>query len=111
MHNKKLTAIGIWPGVCHGHSAANIFAFKRFIVKAIIRPARTIALGGPTLDHKPINDTMKNSIVIETFFGERDEIFHGLWRLALVEQNNNIASSRMERGRVSFLSIKHSIQI
>ena len=76
MHDEKLTAIGIWSGIGHGQSAAQIFAGKRFIVKFVSRSASAISFRVAALNHKVFNGSVKNYVVVKIFLGQENKIVY-----------------------------------
>ncbi|MPN31964.1 hypothetical protein SDC9_179439 [bioreactor metagenome] len=54
-----------------------------FIRDGIARAAGAGTLGVAALNHKVINDAMKNHAVVKTFIGKVDEVLGRYWRFIL----------------------------
>src|SRR3989344_7342284 len=53
-HDKKLTAIGVWTGICHCNGSSSVITSDRFIRELISRTASPIAFRVSSLYYKPL---------------------------------------------------------
>ena len=77
LDDEKLTAVGIATGIGHRYNPSVIIPSKRFVIKFIARSAGAVAFGIASLDHKVLDDTVKNSIVVKMISCQVNKIVAG----------------------------------
>ena len=59
VHHKELGTIGVWTGICHRQRATGVLAGDRFVGEAVARAAASSSSWVSTLNHKLIDNPMK----------------------------------------------------
>jgi len=77
VHDEKLGAVGIRPGIGHGDGASGVFTGDGLIGKLVAGAAGAVTLGIATLDHEAFKDPVEDRAVVEVFLSQIDKVIGG----------------------------------
>lgn len=93
--DEELGASGVGAGVGHGDGPADVgVSFPELVLDLVAGTSGTVALRIPSLDHETVDDPVEGESVVESLFGEFDEVACGDGHV-VVHQKCDVAHVRM----------------
>src|SRR5579884_2182949 len=103
--DEELGAVGVGPGVGHGHRSGDVLALHRLVLELVAGAAPAAALRVAALDHEVIDDAMEGEPVVEAVAGEEYEVVDRLRRAGRVERDDDVAPFGADRRPVALAGL------
>src|SRR6185312_15724777 len=99
LYDEELTAVGIRSGIGHGQGPELVRRGHPLIGKPVAGSASARPSRVPGLDHKPLDDPMKDHVIVIAVNGEKDKVVHRVRRQLTQQIYVNQPFGRIDRSR------------